>query len=194
MRQIFQFKKKMYPRGKFYWRSLVDDIDWKRSWLLPGTHCISNKAKETHFNILHKIYPVNLNVSKYVDSSCSFCKQAEESLEHLFFGCPLSKQFWSDLGSYIFDSANDVHYFSLKDIIFYYDNTKNKPLEHTIQIIILYGTFFIHKQKCANSHPSYLLFKIELNSLLKSLHLIKNNKNLRFLKYYTETFKENPCI
>ncbi len=28
VRQIFQFKKKMYPRGKFYWRSLVDDIDW----------------------------------------------------------------------------------------------------------------------------------------------------------------------
>ncbi len=109
-----------------------------------------------------------------IDSSCSFCKQAEESLEHLFFEGPLSKQFWSDLGSHIFDSANDVHSFSLKDIIFYYDNTKNKPLEHTIICFILYGTFFIHKQKCANSHPSYLLFKIELNSLLKSLHLIKN--------------------
>ncbi len=142
MCQIFQFKKKMYPRGKFYWRSLVDDIDWKRSWLLPGKYCISNKAKETHLNFLHKIYPVNLNVSKYldIDSSCSFSKQAEESLEH------------------------------------YYDNTKNKPLEHTIQIIILYGKFFIHKQKFANSHPSYLLFTIELNSLLKSLHLIKNKK------------------
>ncbi len=49
VRQVFQFKKKMYPRGKFYWRSLVDDIDLKRSWLLPGKYCISNKAKETHF-------------------------------------------------------------------------------------------------------------------------------------------------
>ncbi len=157
---------------------MVDDIDWKRSWLLPGKYCISNKAKETHFTILHKIYPVNLNVSKYldIDSSCSFCKQAEESLEHLFFEGPLSKQFWSDLGSHIFDSANVEHSFSLKDIIFYYDNTKNKPLEHTIKKIILYDTFFIHKQKFANIHPSYLLFKIELNSLLKSLHLIKNKK------------------
>ncbi len=118
-----------------------------------------------------------------IDSSCSFSKQAEESLEHLFFEGPLSKQFWSDLGSHIFDSANVIHYFSLKYIIFYYDNTKNKPRLHTIQIIILYGKFFILKQKCANSHPSYLLFKIELNSLQKSLHLIKSNKKLRFLKY-----------
>ncbi len=37
------------------------------------------------------------------------------------FECPISKQFWSDLGSHIFDSANVVHSFSLKDIIFYYD-------------------------------------------------------------------------
>ncbi len=72
-----------------------------------------------------------------------------------------------------------------------YDNTKNKPLEHTIHF--LYGNFFIHKQKFANSYPFYPLFTIELNSFLKSLHLIKNKKKLRFLKYYTEVFKENPC-
>ncbi len=29
---IFQFKRTISPRGKFYWRSLVDDIDWKRTW------------------------------------------------------------------------------------------------------------------------------------------------------------------
>ncbi len=31
MCQIVQFKNKVSPRGKFYWRSLIDDIDWKRS-------------------------------------------------------------------------------------------------------------------------------------------------------------------
>ncbi len=56
----------------------------------------------------------------------------DESLEHLFFECPISKQFWSDLGSHIFDSANVVQSFSLKDKLFCNDNTKNKPLEHTI--------------------------------------------------------------
>ncbi len=37
----------------------------------------------------------------------------------------------SDLtGSHIFDLVNVVHSFSLKDILFYYNNTENKPLEH----------------------------------------------------------------
>jgi len=38
---------------------------------------------------------VNSDISKYLDtdSSCCFCKQAEEIC---FFGCLVSKQFWSD--------------------------------------------------------------------------------------------------
>ncbi len=28
------------------------------AWLLPSTFCISNKVKETHYKILHKMYPV----------------------------------------------------------------------------------------------------------------------------------------
>ncbi len=153
MRRIFQFKKNISPRGKFYWRSLVDD--WKRFWLLTGKYCISNKAKETHFKIWHKIYPVNFNVSTYldIDSSCSFCKQAEESLEHLFLECPISKQFWSDLGSHIFDSYNVVHFFSLNDIIFYYDNTKNKPLEHTLNYFYMVIFSFTNKKLQIVTHP-----------------------------------------
>ncbi len=108
----------------------------------------SNKAKETHFKILHKIYPVNFNVCKYlyIDRSCSFCKQAEETLIHLFLG-PRFKQFWSDLGSHIFDSDNVVHSFSLKYIIFDYDNTKNKPLELTIILFLFKGFCLIYKQR-----------------------------------------------
>ncbi len=57
-------------------------------------------------------------------------------------------QFWSDLGSHIFDSANVVHSFSLKYIIFDYDNTKNKPLEHTIIFFILNFLFHLQTKNC----------------------------------------------
>ncbi len=135
---------------------MVDDIDWKRSWHLPGKYCISNKAKETHLNFLHKIYPVNLNVSKYVDidSSCSFSIQAEESLEHLFFEGPLSKQFWSDLGSHIFDSANAVHSFSLKDIIFIMIILKINPWNILYKLLFYMVNFsFTNKNLQIVTHP-----------------------------------------
>ncbi len=51
--QIFPFKNKIYSRGKFYWRSLVDDIAWKRSWLSFTWKVLYfiNKAKETHLKM-----------------------------------------------------------------------------------------------------------------------------------------------
>ena len=53
--QCFQRMNRVVPRGKFYWRSQREDINWRRAWLLPHKYCISNKAKEIHFKILHKI-------------------------------------------------------------------------------------------------------------------------------------------
>ena len=89
IRQIFQFRKRITPRGKFYWGSLIQDINWQKAWLLPSKYCITNKVKEVHFNILYKIDPVNVNIAKYTDisSACSFCDDTDETMLHLFFEC-----------------------------------------------------------------------------------------------------------
>lgn len=51
----FQIKRKITPRGKFYWNLFITDIVWKKAWILPNKVCISNKVKEVHYKILHKI-------------------------------------------------------------------------------------------------------------------------------------------
>lgn len=40
-------KRKISSRGKLYWRSLVEDIDWNKTWLLPGKYCSSNKVTKS---------------------------------------------------------------------------------------------------------------------------------------------------
>uniref|UniRef100_A0A671UBE6 Reverse transcriptase domain-containing protein n=1 Tax=Sparus aurata TaxID=8175 RepID=A0A671UBE6_SPAAU len=35
IRQCFQRMNRVVPRGKFYWRSQIEDINWRRAWLLP---------------------------------------------------------------------------------------------------------------------------------------------------------------
>ena len=40
---------KMIPRGKSYWNSHLEDINWKQTLLLPHTFCIFNKVKEINF-------------------------------------------------------------------------------------------------------------------------------------------------
>ncbi len=61
---------------------------------------IPPKVKETHFKICHKIYPVSNFLHKrfkFDKAGCAFCGFTDESLEHLFFTCPISCRFWSDV-------------------------------------------------------------------------------------------------
>ncbi len=121
-------------------------IDWKRSWLLPGKYCISNKAKETHFTILHKIYPVNTNVSLDINSSCPFRKQAAETLVHL--NASLQALLVRHRFSFMWFCQCST-FFSLKEIVLYYDNTTNKPLEHTIILFdFIWYIFYSQTKMC----------------------------------------------
>ncbi len=102
-------------------------------------------------------------------------------------------QFWSDLSSYIFSHIKTSYCFSLKDIICYYEN-KNKCLQYLANFFILFGKYFIHKQKFSASKPTFPHFSIEFNSLYKSLTLVKSKKNITFLENYEKIFDVDPDI
>ncbi len=98
IRQVFNEKNRVIPKGKFYWNSILRDVNWRKAWLLPYKFCISNKVREIHLKILHKIYRTNMLISKFMDIGleCSFCNSCEESLSHLFVDCQSVQLFWKD--------------------------------------------------------------------------------------------------
>ena len=52
------------------------------------------------FKFLHRNIPTNTylyKVSIKDNGRCSFCKNEPESLEHLFFDCPITKDLWNNL-------------------------------------------------------------------------------------------------
>ncbi len=63
IRQVFNEKNRVIPKGTFYWNSILRDVNWRKAWLLPYKCCISNKVREIHLKILHKIYPTNMLLS-----------------------------------------------------------------------------------------------------------------------------------
>lgn len=168
--KIFQTKRKITPRGKFYWDSFITNINWRKIYIGYINHKII------------KIYPVNLSVSKYsdVDESCSFCGFVEETASHLFFDCGVTKKLWVD---YVSNLTNMTHTFVLKDVIFYYENPKLLPVEYVVNFIILNAKFFIHKQKWLKSPLSFPLFLSEFVSLVSSLRLTNNKKSAKFLMH-----------
>jgi len=155
-----------------------------KSWLLPYKFCISNKIKEIHFNILHKIYPCNAMLSKFmdIDSKCVFC-DVEESIAHVFCECNVVQEFWMDLRNHLSNFLSVSYLFTKKDVLCYFTHC-NKSVEFVTNFLILSCKFFIHKHRFLKAKPKFKVFLLEFNYLLKSLRIVKDKKNELFLQYY----------
>lgn len=180
------------PRGgNFFWNSLIENINWKKAWLLPYKFCIPNKVKELHLRILHNIYPTNEITSKFgnVNLKCNFCKSNTESIDHLFFNCSLVKQFWMELSKFLVSKLKLDIDFEMRDVICYFSHCNHK-IEYIGNIFILLAKYFIHKCKFALREPKLNNFLCDFNYLIKTLKIIKNKKSVKLLKLYDVLLSE----
>ena len=83
--------------------------------------------------------------------------------------------------SLFFEPTNFIYSLNLTDIICFYDNSGNGALEYLINVVILYAKFYIHKQKCSNSSPTFVPFLIELKSLLLYLTVSSFHSGVRMV-------------
>lgn len=102
---------------KFIYRNLIDNIcnqstekylkweeglvteisDWSKYFIVVKRSCRDTYLKNFQFKILHRIIPTNslLYKIKIKDTQlCTFCHVDEETIEHLFYDCPVTNQFW----------------------------------------------------------------------------------------------------
>lgn len=67
---------------------------------------------------------------------------AEETLDHMFFSCPVSKSFWLDIKNWLSLKIEDIPSFEISQSFFYMDNL-NSSASDIINIIILIGLLMI---------------------------------------------------
>lgn len=182
---MFQKRDRLFPRGRTHWTAVIDNIDWRRAWLLPHKYFLPNKTEEDHFKILHKIYFVNSTVSKYVDfhSTGTFCGNEDETWIHIFYSCDWVQKFWFDLHSHLNKSPIYAQSLNVKDIISYYTDSANN-LENIFSTFFLFcsaNPLSINKNVWVDFWPSHFL--IEVDSLLTSFCLSSNKKVIDFWNY-----------
>ena len=105
-------------------------INWDKfsNYLIPSL--LSRMLKRfntkflTQFFIQTKLYKIGF----ITNDLCSFCKSQSESLNHLFFHCPYSKQFWDDLEIYWCSISGKKVRLSLQNVL----------LELSLKILTLY--------------------------------------------------------
>jgi len=119
----------------------------------------------TQFFIQTKLYKIGFRTNDL----CSFCKSQSESLNHLFFHCPYSKQFWNDLEIYWCSISSKRVRLSLQNVLVGIIAENTDPLHLLLNYFIMIGKLFLWN--CRN------------NQILPNIHRFRA-KNV--LKYETE--------
>ena len=160
----------------------IDENELGSYFLLMHTIGAENRIKELQYRILTSIYNTNvLLVKKKLKDTCScdFCQTKSETLNHLFYQCPVTESFWKNLEIYLSTKLNSTYSFSLKDVIL-----GNHSFPDIVNVILLQAKYFIHKSKLTLSRP---LLDIFLHTLQKHFDIEKrsyknNDKMILFLE------------
>jgi hypothetical protein len=110
--------------------------------------------------ILHKIIGTNyyLHKIKYNDNPlCTFCKNENETIEHLFWQCSFDK----DIVDIYFKTKKNQNIFpSLTAEKMIFGFTHVSPLSKTVNLILIYFKMYIYQCKMQKSIPSFVGAKI----------------------------------
>lgn len=187
IRALFQKDIVTQPKVISYWNRFVNDVNWKKVWLLPNRFFVTNKIKEVTFKLIHRIYPVKCFLVRYkrnIDVNCSFCDSSKETAIHLFWYCNVVAVFWQHILDFIVKNIDKNFALLWKNVLLgLFVNQKDKQIHtYMINFIILMAKFHIHKCKFSGRKPCFKVFKEEIVHYVDLILPSKNQKACQILK------------
>ena len=131
----------------------------KQIFQLPHSVTLEAYVKAFQYKVLNSILYTNTKLYKMgfrTNDLCSFCKGQPESLNHLLFHCPYSKQFWKDFEIYWCIISNQKIRLSLQNVLVGIITETSDPLHIMLNYFIIIGKLFLwncrNKQILPNIH------------------------------------------
>ena len=96
--QSFLYQQKKFSK----WEKLLncEITNWSKYFIILKKSCKYSYLQNFQFKLLHRIIPTNsfLHKIKLKNTNlCTFCKIHDETIEHLFFDCPVTQSFLKSL-------------------------------------------------------------------------------------------------
>jgi exonuclease III len=160
---------KSLPNTQLYWENMykMDHDTMEIVYTLPYKVTRSTNLQALQYKILYKIINCNhwLRKINILDSAkCRFCEE-EETIEHFFFRCPLTKQFWKVFLSWWNHNGNSyTNALYEKDILMGY--MREKSDSKILNCCILIGKAMILKEKNLNKQPDLYIYLCDLKEYL----------------------------
>ena len=153
--------------------SEIDTQTWKKTYILCFKLINDNYLIWLQYRILTRILGTNylLSKMKIVDnSSCTLCKQSDETLLHLFWNCQYAQLLWDAIKDWIFTKLHLTINFSAQMTILGYLERDERYFP--LNLIILLAKSYLFWASRSGRFPNIILFQ----------------------KRFWKTFKEQKCI
>ena len=142
---------------------MLDESTYKDAFNILYRCTKSSKLRDFQFRFLHMRLVTNKERTLYgqIHSDlCTFCKAHQEDIYHLLIHCPISKNIWRELQSFLYTKTNISIAFEARDIIL---GNEFFPFYELYNHLIILTKQYLYACKCLVILPesSNLLRKIK---------------------------------
>ena len=178
------------PTSTAIWVNLfpfLEKHEWSVSFELPYKILREPYFQSFQYKILHRIVNCGDNLFKWniIDSpKCHYCTLID-TIEHHFYYCEVSQAFWENLEMKLKDIYDTELKLSICDILLGL-NLENSSLSHCINTVIIWGKWYINKNKNLHNSVYIIDFLKIIKSKLQILEKVysKEKKIKKFNKIY----------
>ena len=141
------------PNGRIAWdkRYTFNDMEWKHIFKEPYRLTRDTTMQWFQTRINHKILATNKFLCKINiinNPKCSFCAQADETIEHLLWECEYIQKFLQEVISWLSDQ---MIYLDLDEKSFLFGIFKNQENDVN-KLVVMEIKYYIYFAKCSKSN------------------------------------------
>jgi len=176
------------PAGVSKWNDQYGahvNTKWRNIFLQCKKTTVDTQLRWFQLRILHRIIATNkfLCACKIIDSDrCTFCKHDQETIVHLFWQCPIIRQFWTDVMMWLKSHCAHMYNLEFDEILIIFGKKQNVITDTVLDLIILLGKFYIYRCRMEGIKPIISAFIVIIKqryTVEKYMHYI-TNKSLLF--------------
>jgi hypothetical protein len=151
-------KSDSVPTAIGKWNGKYDyNFFWDKIFKLPFNTTIDVQLRWFQLRVLNRILPTEkyLHTCKIVDSPlCKFCLREDQTIEHLFWKCPVVKTFWDSLLVVLKDKCVHADNLRLNEILIIFGMCNQTVTDRGLDNIILWAKFYLYKSKMQRVIPN----------------------------------------
>jgi exonuclease III len=115
--------------------------------------------------IVHRVLGTNIVLSHIGvanNQNCSYCTTIKDSIDHIFWDCPVAQQFWEHYNTLVRNKCLNAHNMRLSKCLIVLGIDNNIIIDRTMYFIIMLAKQYLYKCKLDSSIPDIEVFRKRL--------------------------------